>query len=232
MNRRPVIGVTTSRHKSLIAYFCDWLAVYRAGGRAVRIMPGGPVPAVGDFDGLIVGGGDDIGAELYGGEVTLGVRTDPDRDDLERDLLGQALASDIPVLGICRGAQMINVHLGGTLMRDVYDQFSEKRRLRTVLPRMDVHIVKETHLSRILERARYRVNSLHHQAVDRLGHGLRVAARDDHGVVQAIESEARPFLFGVQWHPEFLVFWRSQQSLFRAMVKAAHHVRAAQSLGR
>jgi putative glutamine amidotransferase len=218
--RRPVIGVTTSRHKSLLAWFCDWLAVTRAGGTAVRIMPGGPVPDAADLDGLVVGGGDDIGADLYKGELTLDVRTDPARDRLERDLLDAVLPRAIPILGICRGAQMINVHLGGSLHRDIYEVYSAKRRLRTVLPRMDVHIEPGTRLNAILDKDRYRVNSLHHQAVDRLGDGLRVAARDDHGVVQAVESPGAPFLFGVQWHPEFLIFWRSQQSLFRALVRA------------
>jgi len=86
---------------------------------------------------------------------------------------------------------------------------------------MDVHIEPGTRLNEILDLSSYRVNSLHHQAVDRLGTNLRVAARDDHGVVQAIESPSRKFLIGVQWHPEFLIFQSSQQSLFRALVRAS-----------
>ena len=218
---RPLIGVTTSRNQSNLTWLCHKFAVWRAGGRAIRIVPGsGPRP--GDtLDGLIIGGGDDIGAELYQGEIRLDVRTDPARDVLEKHLLGEALATDLPVLGICRGSQMINIHLGGNLHSDIYEVYSSKRRLRTVLPRMDVHIEPGTRLNEILDLSSYRVNSLHHQAVDRLGTNLRVAARDDHGVVQAIESPSRKFLIGVQWHPEFLIFQSSQQSLFRALVRAS-----------
>ncbi|MEQ8666668.1 MAG: gamma-glutamyl-gamma-aminobutyrate hydrolase family protein [Rhodospirillales bacterium] len=220
-NGRPVIGVTTSRHQSLLTWLCHWFAIWRAGGQARRIMPGDNVPAIGEFDGLVIGGGDDIGADLYKGELTLDIKTDPDRDRLEQRLLAEALDADLPVLGICRGSQMINIHLGGNLHRDIYEIYSEKRRLRTVLPRMDVHIEKGTKLNSILDRSSYRVNSLHHQAVDRLGDGLRIAARDDHGVVQATECTDRNFLIGVQWHPEFLILSSSQQSLFRALLDAA-----------
>jgi len=184
-------------------------------------MPGDDAPDISTLDGLIIGGGDDIGADLYQGELTLDVKTDPARDKLEKDLLGKALDADLPVLGICRGSQMINIHLGGNLHSDIYEIYRDKRKLRTVLPRMDVHIEDGTRLDEILDKPSYRVNSLHHQAVDRLGDGLRIAARDDHGVVQATECSERRFLIGVQWHPEFLVFMSSQQSLFRALLKAA-----------
>ncbi len=218
---RPLIGVTTSRKQSSLTWLCHKFAVWRAGGRAIRITPeNNPVPN-NKLSGLVIGGGDDIGADLYQGEIRLDVRTDPERDVLEKRLLGQALASNLPVLGICRGSQMINVHLGGNLHSDIYEVYSDKRRLRTVLPRMDVHIEPGSRLNEILDLSSYRVNSLHHQAVDRLGANLRIAARDDHGVVQAIESPSREFLIGVQWHPEFLIFQSSQQSLFRALVKAS-----------
>lgn len=218
---KPLIGVTTSRKRSNLTWLCHKFAVWRAGGRAIRIMPGKDAIAGDALDGLVIGGGDDIGADLYQGELTLDVRTDPDRDALEMRLLGEALEKDLPVLGICRGSQMINIHLGGNLHSDIYEIYSEKRKLRTILPRMDVHIEPGSRLNAILDRSSYRVNSLHHQAVDRLGEGLRIAARDDHGVVQAIECPDRNFLFGVQWHPEFLIFQSSQQTLFRALVKAS-----------
>lgn len=222
---KPLIGVTTSRKRSNLTWLCHKFAVWRAGGRALRITPGENVIPMDKLDGLVIGGGDDIDASLYQGELTLNVRTDPERDKLEIKLLAYALEKDLPVLGICRGSQIINIHLGGNLHRDIYEVYKDKRRLSTILPRMDVHIEPGSRLNEILDLSSYRVNSLHHQAVDRLGDGLRVAARDDHGVVQATESPSRRFLIGVQWHPEFLIFQSSQQSLFRALLKAArgHH---------
>ncbi len=220
MSRRPVIGITTSERKSRIAWFFDWLAVYRAGGRPMRLSPGRSVD-IGALDGLVIGGGDDIEAHLYDSEVALDVRIDPDRDRLELELLKELFPLRIPILGICRGAQMTNVFLGGTLHGEISDLVPGKGIRRTVLPRMDVKIERGSRLHRVIGLDRCRVNSLHHQAVDRLGDGLRIVAWSEDGIVQGIEGPGHPFLVGVQWHPEFLVFSRAQQRLFRALVEAA-----------
>ena len=217
--RRPVIGVTTSDHKSRIAWFFDWLAVWRAGGRPMRLTPTRPAdPRV--LDGLVIGGGDDIEAHLYDGQISLDVRVDPARDRLELQLLESALPEAKPVLGICRGAQMINVSLGGSLHGDIYAAYPGARRRRTVLPRMTVEIEPGSRLRGILGFPRCRVNSLHHQSVDRLGRGLQAVAHETAGIVQGVEGRDHRFLLGVQWHPEFLVFSRPQQRLFHALVDA------------
>lgn len=216
---RPRIGITTSEHKSLLAWWCDWLAVWRAGGKPIRLSPARPIPEA--LDGLVVGGGDDIGAHLYGGEVTLDVRVDPQRDRLELELLDRLLPSGCPVLGICRGAQIINVHLGGSLFSDIYTAFEHVKKRRTVLPRKTVDITVGSRLHDILEVSWCQVNSLHHQAIDRTGSGIDIVARDRDGLVQGIESREHRFLIGVQWHPEFLIFNRPQQRLIRALVNAA-----------
>jgi putative glutamine amidotransferase len=226
---RPVIGVTTARRKSRIAWFFDWLAVKRAGGRPLRIHPGMPRPRITALDGLVIGGGDDIGAELYGGQVMPDIRIDPDRDALEQALLAEALPRGIPVLGICRGAQMLNVHLGGGLHGEIRTAFPKlKRRPRTPLPRLKVLVEPDTRLARIIGTQPMRVNVLHHQAVDRLGRDLAVNARDRDDIVQGVERPDGPFLIGVQWHPEFLVLSRRQQRLFRSLVDAARRFRDAQ----
>ncbi|WP_251978919.1 gamma-glutamyl-gamma-aminobutyrate hydrolase family protein [Salinicola avicenniae] len=224
---RPLIGITTSDHKSRLAWWCDWLSVWRAGGRPLRISPSRPPNR--QLDALIIGGGDDIGAHRYGGEVQLDVRLDPARDELELSLLADNLPRDIPILGICRGAQMINIHYGGTLIGDIRTTYSHIRNRRTVLPRKRVEIAPYSRLAEILNRRYCQVNSLHHQAVDHTGEGLDVVARDRDQLVQAIESASHPFLIGVQWHPEFLLFSRSQQRLIRALVTAARNARAKPS---
>lgn len=217
---RPVIGVTTSVYKSRLAWFFDWLAVWRAGGRPVRLTPAERNDPT-RLDGLIVGGGDDIEAHLYGGEIALDVRVDPARDRLELQLLEAVVPQGKPVLGICRGAQMMNVFYGGSLHGDVSAAYAGARKMRTVLPRVTVEIDPDSRLREILGFARCRVNSLHHQSVDRLGKGLTAVAHERSGIIQAIECGAADFMMGVQWHPEFLVFSSPQQRLFRALVAAA-----------
>ncbi|MDR5873332.1 type 1 glutamine amidotransferase [Halomonas sp. CUBES01] len=216
---RPLIGITTSDAKSQLAWWFDWFAVWRHGGRPLRLSPSRPKPEY--LDGLIIGGGDDIEASLYGGEVQLDVRLDPARDALELNLLERFIPRHTPVLGICRGAQLINVHLGGTLDPDIYTTHEGLKRRRTVLPRKTVDIVGASQLHRLLGVTWCRVNSLHHQAVNQAGQGIDIVARDRDGLVQGIESRDHDFLIGVQWHPEWLIFNRPQQRLIRALVAAA-----------
>ncbi|WP_300273680.1 gamma-glutamyl-gamma-aminobutyrate hydrolase family protein [Halomonas sp.] len=228
MSRRPLIGITTSDRKSQIAWLFDWFAVWRHGGRPRRLSPSRPWPET--LDGLIIGGGDDIQAHLYDAEVQLDVRVDPQRDELELELLETFIPQGTPVLGICRGAQLINVHLGGTLDPDIYTSHEGLKRRRTVLPRKTVDIVADSRLHRILRVSWCRINSLHHQAVNRAGRGIAIVARDRDGLVQGIESRDHDFLIGVQWHPEWLIFNRPQQRLVRALVAAAAQ-RTAQGAG-
>lgn len=217
---RPCIGVTTSRRTGWRVFPVIALNIWLAGGRATRWNSGREAD-MGSVDGLVVGGGDDISPMLYAGEMVAEARLDPDRDALEQRLVRQALDLGKPVLGICRGAQMLNVALGGNLHQRAYDHYADSRYYRTILPRKDVTVLDGTGLAALAGTAPMRVNALHSQAVDRLGTGLRVAARDDGGMIQAVERSTPPFALGVQWHPEYLVYARRQRALFRALVDAA-----------
>lgn len=197
-----------------------WLSMRWLGAKPVRLIAPVPEVSLRGFDGFIIGGGDDIGAELYEGEPAIDVRIDPQRDALEQAVLRHAYARDLPVLGVCRGAQMINVFRGGSLHQDVRAAFESMPSMWTPLPAKTVSFVPGTRLHQIFELETLRVNSLHRQAIDRLGKGLRVAARDEFGVIQAIEDPESRFRVGVQWHPEFLVFRRSHRQLFRAFLEA------------
>jgi putative glutamine amidotransferase len=216
----PLIGVTTSRRGGWRSYLMHRVALTRVGARSVRLMAGRPIPPE-PLQGLVIGGGDDIGAEIYGGAVLPDVRIDPERDQLELKLLRAALPAGLPVLGICRGSQMINVALGGSLHTDIHQVYETAPRMRTVLPKKTVSVLAGSRLDEILGCNPCRVNALHHQSVDRIGRGLRVVARDESGIVQAVEGTGSSFLIGVQWHPELLVWKAPQQRLFSALATAA-----------
>lgn len=219
---KPCIGVTVSTRTGWRVFPFMALNIWLAGGRAVR-WDSGRDADIATVDGLIVGGGDDISPELYKGELIASARLDPARDGLERRLVLAALDAGKPVLGICRGAQMINISQGGNLHQRAYDHYTDSRYMRTLLPRKTICVEPASHLAAITGTAQMRVNALHTQAVDRLAEGLRVAARDTGGMVQAVERTDAPFAVGVQWHPEYLFYARRQRALFRALVQAARH---------
>jgi len=217
---RPRIGVTTSLRSGWRIFPLVALNLWLAGARGLRwnSRSDADMAAV---DGLIVGGGDDISPTLYGGDIRIAARLDPDRDALEQRLVEQAIAAGKPVLGICRGAQMLNVALGGSLHQDAYAHYRGSDFVRTILPRKAVRIDPASLLARIAGAEPMQVNALHTQSIDRLGAGLRCAARDGGGMIQAVERVTEPFALGVQWHPEHLFYARRQRALFRALAAAA-----------
>jgi putative glutamine amidotransferase len=146
---------------------------------------------------------------------------DAERDILEVKLLSEAERAGAPVLGICRGAQLMNVHRGGTLHQGLESFYVESPNPWTVFPRKTVNVEPGTRLAALLGRTRCRVNSLHRQAVDQIGADLAVAACEPNGVVQAVELPGHRFYLGVQWHPEYLPQRPEQRQLFRELVRAA-----------
>jgi hypothetical protein len=120
---------------------------------------------------------------------------------------------------------MINVFLGGSLHESIYAVNPDIPRLHSPLPRKRIEIAPGSILQALLRSDRERVNALHHQSIDVVGAGLSIVARDQHGIVQAIECRGDPFLVGVQWHPEFMFFNPRQQRLFAAIVESARNRR-------
>lgn len=216
-----LIGVTGPDSRLPLAWWASWLALALGGGRALHLTPAtwrryrGRALAA-----LVIGGGDDIDAALYG-QDTGRAPADPERDAFEIALIEFALDQGLPLLGICRGAQLINVVLGGSLHPDIRPLRRHTSNRRTPLARKTAIGCGEGRLARIIGQPRWRINSLHHQAVDRLGSGLAVVARDRDGLVQAIESRTGNYVLGVQWHPEYLPYLSHQRRLFRDLVLAA-----------
>lgn len=152
------------------------------------------------------------------------ITEDADRDALESRLIAEADGQGLPMLGICRGAQLINVHRGGSLHRDIKEFYVETPQLTTVLPYKPITVNPESRLAEILQRTSCRVNSLHRQAIEDTGKGIEIVAKEEAGVVQAVEDSNRPFMIGVQWHPEYLPQRPEQRRIFERLVARAREV--------
>lgn len=170
------------------------------------------------FDGIVLGGGNDIDPAIYGGDPSTSPNVDPLRDEFELTVLALADRLQLPVLGICRGAQLINVHQGGTLYGDVSRMRVQTSNRATLLPRKQVNLVGGSRLAGYIGSTTTYVNSLHHQAVKSPGRSLVISARDRDDIVQGIESTEGPLRLGVQWHPEYLPQRADQRRLFGRFV--------------
>lgn len=217
---RPLIGVTGGDDGIPLAWWFIRLALWRAGARALRLSPSRPLP-LDALDAVVISGGDDIDVKLYLPDSPEVAPADPERDRFEIRVLEHLMHRKLPVLGICRGAQLLNVVRGGTLYPDLRPLRRRTSNRRTPLPRKTALVEEGSRLAAVLGRSRLRINSLHQQAVRELGEGLVCVARDLDGFVQAVEQPECRFQVGVQWHPEYLPFQREQMNLFRALVRAA-----------
>lgn len=220
---RPLIGVTGPDKGGDRAWYFTRYAIIWAGGEPLRLTPKNSHLNE-ELNGIVIGGGDDIYPTLYESEVLPNSHYDKERDMFELIYIEKALKQDIPMLAICRGEQLLNTYLGGNLHQDL-------RKLRcltgsrwTVLPVKTLLIEPDSRLKGLLGTTRCRINSLHSQAINQLGSGLRIVGRDLDNIVQAVEDPSRLFLIGVQWHPEYLLYLSYQRSLFRALVQSARQL--------
>jgi putative glutamine amidotransferase len=234
----PIIGLTASRRESpggasLVTVAEAYTqALIQAGACPVVIPPGLADRALeallARLDGLLFTGGGDIQPESYGaGPHPKIYEVDSQRDELELHLLGQAIDQGKPFLGICRGLQVVNVGLGGTLYTDIaeqnpaalkHDYYPDWPRHHLAHP---VRLEPGSRLARILGGTEQLVNSLHHQAVRQLAPGLRALGYAPDGLVEACELPGHPFGLAVQWHPECLTEHAASRALFQALVEAA-----------
>ena len=224
---RPVIGIAPGR---ALADHVE--AIRRAGGEPRVLNPEHETPTtiITEIDGLLLTGGADIDPALYGAPPHPATRPEPPaRDQFELDLARQAMDANLPVLGICRGEQVMNVAGGGTLIQDIPSQLDGALTHTIDTPlnaaAHEVWINRGSALWMAMGEVlgpgeTCRVNSRHHQAVERLGKGFEVSATAPDGVIEAIERPNLRFCVGVQWHPEN--FWRTGEfrTLFESFIAA------------
>lgn len=150
---------------------------------------------------------------------------DKERDKLELDLLDQAVKHELPVLGICRGAQLINIYFKGSLHKEIEPFYDEEVNQASILPVKKVTLKRGSKLFKIIGVRMLKVNALHHQAVKEAGRNIDIVAKEANGVVQAIESTVCDFMIGVQWHPEYLLNKPRHRRLFKALINKAIEIK-------
>jgi putative glutamine amidotransferase len=224
--KQVVIGITNC------SKIDDYVSsVEQAGARArVLEISESPRRVLNEIHGLLLTGGGDVDPIFYGEDRHPSIDdAEPGRDEFEIDLARRAMSSGMAILAICRGAQVLNVAAGGTLVQDIPSAVGDRLRHSISVPKdahaHDIKVTPGSHLESALGAAivtnTCRVNSRHHQSVGRLGQGLIATAIADDHVIEGIEKADAPFCIGVQWHPEN--FWRTGQfsPLFDAFVSAA-----------
>lgn len=233
---KPLIGCTTyyvsafeeNKHRYSIAqdHFTsaidDPLSIYQAGGLPMPITlidDDGYIESVLDrLEGLMLIGGSDVSPSYYGQPYKKGLgHLDPVRDKFELKLIDKAVRRNIPLFGICRGLQLLNVYFGGTLVQDI-DRYHETdiNHAGYIGPKWSpahkVKLAKDHMLYPCFGKEELEVNSFHHQIIDKLGDGLEIAATAEDGIIEAIVHSQYPFLLAVQWHPE-MMFQTDQEQL-------------------
>jgi len=234
----PKIGVTistdehhdrTNELKLKEAYFAS---IRLAGGEPVVFPMETYIKEVpkmaATFQGILLTGGGDMDPALFNGTPHPSIYgIDPYRDVLEIALVNHCASKNLPLLGICRGMQVINVALGGTLYTDIANQLTGALRhpCYPTYPRdylaHSVRMKVSTHITAITSQSQMMVNSMHHQGIKDLATDLTLSAIAPDGLVEAVEFMFHPFFLGVQWHPECLPNSPSDQAIFSAFVRAA-----------
>lgn len=228
--RIPIIGITTyGRNKSGNFYLPSAYveAVRKAGGVPILLPPGelNSDKILKIIDGLIFSGGGDIDPALYGGSSHPTIsRVDSERDAFELTLAKKVLQNETPVLGICRGSQLLNIATGGDLVAHVPDEYGLKVIHDSENSGSSEHlvqIVQKSKLAQIIGLTELSVVSKHHQALRTVSPNWCVVAHAPDGVIEALEYKHHPWIIAVQWHPELSLDDPKNQRIFQALIEAA-----------
>jgi putative glutamine amidotransferase len=235
MSGAPVIGFTLDHEEAGGWSKLPWYAIRENYLTSISALGGIPIALphevglaeqyAAKIDGLVVtGGAFDVDPSMYGSEeVHVTVSLKQRRTEFEAAVTREMLRTNKPILGICGGEQLLNVILGGTLIQHIPDSVPEALAHEQPNPRTEaghtVRIAEGTLLHRIVNATEIPVNSAHHQAVAKTGHGVTVNALASDGVIEGIEYNSHPFCLGVQWHPEYTIS-QADTKIFEAFLRA------------
>ncbi|NTW42938.1 MAG: type 1 glutamine amidotransferase [Anaerolineaceae bacterium] len=234
----PIIGITSGKilgnsQLTRISLIDKYVQAIQLAGGVPLVIPTGLtsselVSCRQVFDGFLLTGGGDIAIERFDGEPNSRISdVDPDRDRMEIEITQYAFEENIPLFGICRGIQVINVTMGGSLFTDINSQRENSIKhdwYPEVARNYEAHsvkIVENSKVHQIIHGDEVNVNSLHHQAIQTLGNHLSPTAYAPDGIIEAIESPPHLFFLGVQWHPEWMLSSPSMVNLFKQFVSSA-----------
>ncbi|MBU2879598.1 gamma-glutamyl-gamma-aminobutyrate hydrolase family protein [Aliiglaciecola lipolytica] len=247
-DNKPSIAITGPNSSGLTAWLFTALNVRLAGGLPVRVTPATFSGKI-DYDGIIIGGGSDIHPDNYVAQQVPKVKRsgwlrikealmypmewlsrfsatkyDKERDAMEQEFIDYAMQQDKPILGICRGHQLLNAELGGSMYQSTLPLLQKKMRIRSPFPRKKVIYTKDNSLiSDIAGDDPLKVNAIHSQAIAEPADSLEVTAKEKAGINQVIESKDSDKVLGVQWHPEYLFYMKAHRSIFQWLVEQARH---------
>ena len=203
---KPTIGITFSENIENTSDNNYIRAIEKHGGVACPLYPGAPPEAFSGLKGLLLTGGRDIDPIHYGEEEHETTDIDFKRDEFELPLCKRAMEENLPVFGICRGIQIMNVAIGSSLYQDIPSQFTDhlthKILVNTNDSWHDIQIQRSSLLNQITGETIAEVNSRHHQSLKVIGEGFTVTAQSKDGIIEAIEDTSKRFMLGVQYHPE------------------------------
>lgn len=221
---RPRIGITVPLKRGFWMWQTTRLGVWMAGGVPIKLTAVSPQYEE-MLDGLILSGGSDLHGDIYEGEIKPEYKYDTARDKMELVWLKRAEDKKLPVLGICRGAQLMNVHRGGTLHLDITKIYERAHYPSHLLAKIFYRKPMQTIAGSLIEQCIHctdcKVNSMHTQAINIVGEGLTITAREPNGIVQSVEDTRSPYYLGVQFHPEFMIYNKRFRRIFEKLVESS-----------
>ncbi|PKH03561.1 hypothetical protein CXF72_05550 [Psychromonas sp. MB-3u-54] len=221
MDKKLLVGICLPDKGNIFAYIFIRLSLYMQKAKWISLRPSLDNIDFEKRDALLLSGGNDIDPLLYGGHKDAhNTLLDKKRDSFELEMIDKAYKKKIPILGVCRGAQLINIYFKGSLYPTIFDLDESIIHNNSIFPVKKVIVKIFSKLFTIVQHKEIVANCIHNQAIKEIGKNLKVSATDGK-IIEAIEKKDYPFLLGVQWHPEYLLYLKEHRNIFRSFVKSS-----------